>query len=278
MSLVTPENVAERPGWHVSELGRITHPIRVRPDHPLPAVEVDPKVKLSSRKKRHRAPDTRVRRKTIDVTKFGSTQLKGIFLDSVVFAPSSTKQASPPPVDDFNSSESEESDSNSKVQRQPSPQPPTSFSPPPKKKQEADQAIANPNPSLSPKTMPVVSQPSTSAVNDIREEATHSLSLLSSLFAGKDDWGGYESVGSDIDEEALQKGDKMLVDEGEPGFEVVPVGQAKAQPMALLSDDEESSDDEEPQPAVKEVVQPAPPTKPAAPSLKTLFAPQPEEG
>ena len=36
MSLVTPENVSSRSGWHITPMGRIVYPIRMRPEKPLP--------------------------------------------------------------------------------------------------------------------------------------------------------------------------------------------------------------------------------------------------
>lgn len=104
MTLVAPENAAQRPGWKVSALGRITKPVKMRPAHPLPEmVEEKPKVKPGvvkftdvgkplgetekKKKKRVKDPDSRARRKAIDMTKYGSTHLKGMFLDLEVPMP-----------------------------------------------------------------------------------------------------------------------------------------------------------------------------------------------
>ena len=104
MTLVTPVNAAQRPGWKVSALGRITKPVKMRPAHPLPEmVEEKSKVKPGvvkftdvgkplgetekKKKKRVKDPDSRARRKAIDMTKYGSTHLKGMFLDLEVPMP-----------------------------------------------------------------------------------------------------------------------------------------------------------------------------------------------
>lgn len=104
MTVVTPENAAQRPGWKVSALGRVTKPAKMRPAHPLPEmVEDKPKAKPGvvkftdvgkhlgetekRKKKRVKDPDSRARRKVIDMTKYGSTHLKGMFLDLEVPMP-----------------------------------------------------------------------------------------------------------------------------------------------------------------------------------------------
>ena len=91
MSLVTPENAATRPGWHVTALGRIIRPIRMRPDHPLP----DPQQSASTagksksggkKRKRVREPPTRARKRKIDPIKWGSVHLKGALLENAIVA------------------------------------------------------------------------------------------------------------------------------------------------------------------------------------------------
>lgn len=104
MTPVTTESAEKRPGWKVSTLGRITKPIKMRPEHPLPEmIDEKPKMKPGvvkfsdvnkpvgvtekQKKKRAKDPDTRARRKVIDMTKYGSTHLKGMFLDLEVPMP-----------------------------------------------------------------------------------------------------------------------------------------------------------------------------------------------
>ncbi|KAJ7226133.1 hypothetical protein GGX14DRAFT_349652 [Mycena pura] len=99
MTLVTPENAAGRPGWKVTEMGRVVRPIRMRPERPLPpplagatavskrsTVASDSKKRARKAKKR-RDPDSRARRRTIDVTRWGSVHLKGVFLENAGQAP-----------------------------------------------------------------------------------------------------------------------------------------------------------------------------------------------
>ena len=96
MSLVTSANVNDREGWKVSSLGRITRPVKMRPERPLPEIQEE---KLNpalvkkqvrdvgttegekNKNKRLKDPDSRARRRTIDMTKWGSVHLKGMFLD-----------------------------------------------------------------------------------------------------------------------------------------------------------------------------------------------------
>jgi hypothetical protein len=94
MSLITPENASDRNGWKVMPSGRILRPVRMRPSHPLPTPEDALRSKVTSKKdadkkKRKRVKDApvRARRRTIDMTRWGSTQLKGIFLENVVSNP-----------------------------------------------------------------------------------------------------------------------------------------------------------------------------------------------
>lgn len=93
MSPVTPETAATRSGWKVTEMGRVSRPLRMRPEHPLtpPLASSLPKKASTSKEKdakketakpkKRRDPDSRSRRRTIDMTRWGSVRLKGIFLE-----------------------------------------------------------------------------------------------------------------------------------------------------------------------------------------------------
>ena len=95
MSLITPDNVAQRPQWRITPLGRLIRPMRMRPARPLdPPLDplrtknVDKVSKIKTKKKkRARPPPTRARRQTIDPLRWGSTHLSGIFLDGNANAP-----------------------------------------------------------------------------------------------------------------------------------------------------------------------------------------------
>ena len=91
MTLVTPESAPSRPGWRVTPMGQIVHPIRMRPEKPFPPVSSVTSSTTGKDGKRKRKPEkpklVRARRRTIDPTKWDSQlHLKGAFLDSIVVA------------------------------------------------------------------------------------------------------------------------------------------------------------------------------------------------
>ncbi|KAH9851945.1 hypothetical protein C2E23DRAFT_732078 [Lenzites betulinus] len=209
MSLVTPENVHTRGGWRVTATGRLIRPVRMRPDHPLPEVLESTKVEKAKAKakaekgkrtKRARDPPTRARRRTIDPTKWGSTHVKGIFLENAA--------ARMPPMhaasnrSDHGESESDESSGAEEVDVQgasddsgtesDSPAVPMASSPP---RPKTHTTISLPLKTLVP----------AAATGDLAEETSKALGLLQSLFEGQDEWGDEESVGSDVDEEDLRR-------------------------------------------------------------------------
>ncbi|PPQ98012.1 hypothetical protein CVT26_003074 [Gymnopilus dilepis] len=304
MSLVTPENAAERPGWKVSSLGRITRPIKMRPAHPLVEPQEEKKVKPSAvgkpdkkKKKKVKDPDTRARRRVIDMTKYGSTHLKGVFLDLEVTVPSKKKDEPPMESVDVDTADSSESEAEETPVVAPVANPSRSLP-------EAPKTIAGPSklpvqstPLSPPPPKPSAVQPTSTTVatsaaeapSDILQEKLQSLNLLSSLFgtAGDgDDWTGYESVGSDIDVDELTKGDVMLVDEDDnPGFEIVPkegksVSKSKKTAMhpASAEEDEATMDVEQPSPTMPPPKQQETPAQAQKSTLKDLFAPREEEG
>jgi hypothetical protein len=243
MTLVSSENAAARPGWKVSELGRITRPIKMRPAHPLPEIQEPkvPKTKTTAvdgekkkKKKRLKDPDSRARRRAIDMTKWGSTHLKGVFLELEV--PVGTKKNEPEPPLPGDVSDSDSSSDNEEA-ADPMPPPaeafsglsisqPTLNSSPPPAASLTPTSAQNPVPEQTqPLSNSSLSQsaPHLDANTDIQREKAQTLSLLNTLFGGDDadDWVGEESVGSDIDVDELTKGDVMLVEE-DAGFEVVP--------------------------------------------------------
>lgn len=288
MSLVTPENAAQRPGWKVSALGRVTRPVKMRPAHPLAEPQEEKKAKKHSsgrdkkldeekkNKKRVKDPDTRARRQVIDMPKYGSTHLKGMFLDLEVTG--SSRRSPPAGVKDVVSSS--DSDSEDEVVSLPPVKPPP---------RPSAVAVAGPSkiqPENSPPKHKEASTESLSVLDesmDVQKEKAQTLSLLNKLFGNDedDDWVGRESVGSDIDVDELVKGDVMLVDEDQDtGFEVVPKS-VPGKPLYIPSHDVEEDDDEEDETDNKMAVDPSPQKK-ENPSKKTtlkdLFAPREEEG
>ena len=306
MSLVTPETALKRGGWKVTSMGRILRPIRMRPVRPLPPTleEQNKTVALSTknlkkdsksrfgkaereekgRKKRNKEPVSRARIRTIDVTKWGSTQLKGVFLESQgAVAPRHLDEEAIEDSDlDSNGEEGEEAQSQSDEPESRSDIAPTFREPLP--------PIPPPLPKvLSPFRPGFLPQPSDDE-NDLAVEKSRALSLLSSLFAADhhdDDWMGKESVGSDVDEEELLKHHQRLLQAGEEdvGFEVVPRNAAKrATNVSVVPHDREDEEEggEQPERSVEEeerkneVSVETPQT--ATTSLNDLFAPREEEG
>ena len=232
MSLVTPENVHLRPQWRVTALGRLVRPVRMRPMHPL-----DPPIDLSKSaekrkgkgqkdkeavkgkeekptKKRKREPPTRARRRTIDPLQWGSQHIVGVFLEGGGAALGSTSRADvgKETVDNgdedsstMGSSAEESSDDEGRegmIEDDPAILEAHHIAIPPLNATSLPVArTALPLP-----TAPVVvaAAPITSAEStDLAEEAEKALDLLRSMFGDPDpdgaDWGGAESVGSDVD-------------------------------------------------------------------------------
>ena len=218
MSLVTQENAIRRSGWHVSPLGRITHPIKMRPTHPL-TVKQEEVTRTNSTKRTKGAKtiknlDSHARRKRIDMIKWGSTHLKGIFLDLEI--PSSSNNA----LDEdkyrkgYTDDEEDHMDvDDSKASNVHAAQSSPAFAP--ISTADASHTI----------TMSIHSPQDPRQQIDLHQEKAHNLDFITSLFNGNDrvddDWVGRESVGSGIDEEELVKSDHLLTCE-EVEFEEVP--------------------------------------------------------
>ena len=293
MSLVTLANVNDRSGWQVSSLGRITRPVRMRPERPLPETqqeELKPTTEGENKKKKNKRfkdPDSRARRRTIDMTKWGSVHLKGMFLDMPALGMKRLKldDVYDPRIESDGNEGS--GDDNDKM----------------KVSQSSDRTVSSqtpPSPPLHtnsnnisgdiPTTLPTSSIKSRSRLSDgrvplplpnnnidLEVEKTKSLNLLGSLFGGNDDnWVHPESVGSDIDVDELTKGDAMLIDDDEDdGIEVVPINSGMAE-TTNLQNEEEDEDEQEMENPLAQVTS----TKSTEPStkLKDLFAPREEEG
>ncbi|KAI0630538.1 hypothetical protein C8Q77DRAFT_1133682 [Trametes polyzona] len=275
MSLVTPENAPTRGGWRVTATGRLIRPIRMRPDHPLPEPIDAPKLEKGKGKdkgkgkKRARDPPTRARRRTIDPTKWGSTHLKGIFLENAAASvlPQRSTPAQPP-VGDSESDEDDqegravsesEVDSGSDTESESGPDSPTEVNAPSK---PPATTVAPPK----PKTQPDAA--ASNEANDLAEETSKALGLLQSLFGDKDEWGGEESVGSDVDEEDLRR-----------AREEVQMASVPEESDHAGGDDDVMEVDEPTSEASKNVAVDIPGQAPAPgkTKLKDLFAPREEE-
>ncbi|KAJ6614139.1 hypothetical protein B0H10DRAFT_2221605 [Mycena sp. CBHHK59/15] len=200
MSLVTPENAAQRSGWKVTEMGRVMRKVRMRPERPLPpplAVKMTSRPKDKDTKKegakpkKRRDPDSRSRKRTIDMMRWGSVHLKGIFLEDAGHSTSQDEVRAMVEVHQSDSSSSSDPDEHPIVVE-------------PKKAA----AVVKPTATVPVSThlaAPIAkSNPAAQSDVDLAAEKNQSLSLLQSLFGAQGgEWGGRESVDSDIDEEEL---------------------------------------------------------------------------
>ena len=204
MSLVTPENVSTRGKWRVTPTGRLIRPMRMRPSHPLPA-PLDAKKpgkekpKAAKGKKRVRDPPYRAKRRTIDPTRWGSQHLKGIFLENAaaIARPALVPSTSEPDGQEESGNESETGEDDDGTDEE-------------SEEEEDIPNISPPPVTLTAEPLPRLVAPPTSAkpsvpasVDDLDAEKKQSLGLLQSLFGGKEEWGGAESVGSDVEEDDL---------------------------------------------------------------------------
>ncbi|KAF7985841.1 hypothetical protein HWV62_524 [Athelia sp. TMB] len=321
MSLVTSSNVAERSGWKVTTMGRMVRPVRMRPAHPLPPPAESAlrrNVKKSGKegtqwkgkekekegedakvkKKRRKDPDVRARRRTIDPLRWDSVQLKGMFLD-VITAPregakdkeTALKEPTEASGEDSSSSDSQESEAEE-------PQPIVALTPAPTKTFDLtspklpvteDASLAIPKRSVSPTKLSTQTQQAppasteTPTPTDLIAEKQSSLTLLHSLFSGADDWGGRESVGSDIDEDEVErlKREGLAIGVGEARtdeVEEVPMREAQEKGSSGSSDEMEVEDMVETETDIVKPVQEVAKPDAQKTKLKDLFAPREEEG
>lgn len=291
MSLVTPENVATRGGWRVTQTGRLIRPVRMRPSHPLPELVVGSQPLTKSKekengkgkgksekektRKRVRDPPTRARRKTIDPTKYGSQHLKGVFLENAAaFTPpdpllsADITEAPSGPIEHMSSSnsnsdhDSEEEDSFSDESEVDVP--PSSVTP------VAKLPIVAPSPRKSSPSVPKLTAQSSTTGQDLVEEKKQSLGLLQSLFGDADEWGGAESVGSDVEVEHQ----RSSIDRPSSRQSSVAEGDVGSDPAMEVDE----SLAEEVTPTASRVLEREQTSEAQTTRLKDLFAPREEEG
>ena len=257
-------------------MGRIVHPVRMRPGKPLPlASSVTPSTseKKDEKKKRKREKPklVRARRRTIDPTKWDSQHLKGAFLDSIVVAdqgdnfPVATSSR-PNAADDreevdLSSDEEDEGD-----ESHPS---------------EPDPVVEGSS------TAPALAQMQCDTVDtdhDFNQEKLHALSLLDSMFGGLEgdqEWGGKEALDSDVPMPELSPVQTPPSPQPSSSKEVFkgPDLKPAVKEAQTDSESEESSTDAHTpapeRPPASTIVQNANTTKT---KLKDLFAPQEEQG
>ena len=270
MSLVTSENVVQRPGWKYSPSGRITHPLKIRSVRPL-ALEQDKITRLNSiqknslirkglDKKKTKTRNIQAGERTIDMIEWGSTHLKGKFLDSVSL-PVSNNSIDDVEVNGYSSGE--DAVSSNTVD---------------------DEITAIPEKEL-PRNVTSQGQsdfcfPTQQNMLDMEREKVQTLNFISSLFGGdEDDWIGRESVGSDVEMGELAEKDSSLTGD-EPAVEEVPetAGNDSSNRRTVTHEVGPTKSPSGSQPAVVDLLaNETPALVTTTTKLKDLFAPR-EEG
>lgn len=298
MSLVTPDNVEERTGWRVTPLGRMIKPVRMRPEHPLPeplATAVLSKSKskkgkdVTKKKRRVKETPTRARRRTIDPLKWGSTQLKGVFLENAGALGEEPRRKVDLPRQSSATVSSDEEDSDREggeeegvaVEGDENESESSASS---DGDSEDDGAlpgmqtrptIAKPLPA-SPSPTTVKAAPHV-VVSELTEEKSAALGLLQSLFGNRedDDWVGRESVGSDVEMDVQDREEQELINDGGDASEVEEVSMDVDATALNQSEDEPESaaPPSEPAQEIDEI-----PKASRTQKLKDLFAPRQEDG
>jgi hypothetical protein len=277
MSLVTPKNVHQRPQWRVTPLGRLIRPMRMRPARPLgpplDALKVQRPTKGESkgRKRRARAtPLTRARRQTIDPLRWGSTHLSGVFLEGgQVSMPPALVAAPGEGSNDGGNGESTEMEADEEVEEILDISP-SSVEDIPNVHPRAEIPVSRAASSRSS------SPPVPTASADLAAETARALQLLNSMFGeANEDWGGAESLDSDMEQavtatraNAEPYASQRSHDTAD--FEIVPASKP-AHKGPSLDRQAEAGAEAEAAPRKPNLMQPSA-------SLKDLFAPREEEG
>ncbi|KIP07446.1 hypothetical protein PHLGIDRAFT_421113 [Phlebiopsis gigantea 11061_1 CR5-6] len=296
MSIVTPENVSGRGGWKVTPLGRLVRPVRMRPAKPLPEQTPttihakgkgkqikdakDAKDAGKVKKRRAKEPPSRARRQTINPLKYGSQQVKGVFLENAAANITLEKKAVPlarPPVEEQDSAESSSSeeeggdeDASDTEENEIVEEPLARISPSPTVQQRPQSP-----PILPLQTSITKPRPLPADNTDITLEKNAALGLLQSLFGGRSDneWGDKESLGSDVDmDELASRKAELLVADFEDDIEVVPMDENQAE--STTEDDAEGLEAAQPQ---EQLPAPSTVSAPKSTRLKDLFAPREAE-
>lgn len=272
MSLVTPENVLRRSQWRVTPLGRLIRPMRMRPARPLgPPLDVlkatahQPGQQGKVRKRRARVePPTRARRQTIDPLRWGSTHIGGVFLDrgqaSNAFVASGARGGGGAST----IGESTEIEADDEVEEiLDTPQSPGDDD------DDSRPTSARPPPSVPPESMS----------SELAAEKTRALQLLNSMFGeATEDWGGAESIASDIEQAATESRANVVSyssqspHDATADFEVFPADQRWADEISPVDRHAQTAATAERDP------DPDPVHRPSTSKLKDLFAPREEEG
>ena len=292
MSLVSPSNVHQRPQWRITPLGRLIRPMRMRPARPLglPLDVLKTQNQTNSvsksqgdkeRRKRKRAataaPPTRARRLTIDPLRWGSVHISGVFLDGERALVSPALAAGGEAGG--GNRESTEVDADEEVEKILD----VTQSPADDNDNDSDSDSDSDLPSQAERSAPLRSPsiPVDTTSADLAAEKANALRLLYSMFDEADeDWGGEESIDSDMEREATAATranaaphpSQSSSSHDAADFEVVPAAQTVSK---------KSSNDQQ-QATQTATVTAAPrkpdPVQPPTTNLKDLFAPREEEG
>jgi hypothetical protein len=285
MSLITRETAALRGGgWKVTPMGRVVWNVKMRPERPLPPPSVPltgkaEKGKIGKKRKRVREPDTRARRRRIDMTRWGSTYLSGVWLDGGVSIgrTSGEEGIGAQEGDEWESGSGGESESVHEIEVE---EAEVEEEGEPLGNKDVVMADDTPTPQAPAAVTPPTTVPvsklvqSQVTVTDVAAEKLASLSLLASMFGDKhgedDDWVGRESAGSDIDEEELLRGDLHQTGEA-TGVDFEEVPKEGRQKTTIV--DAPTSEPLSQQPTNTKKYQNVPST-----GLKDLFVPREEDG
>lgn len=203
MSLVTPENASSRSGWRVTPMGRIVHPIRVRPEKPLPPMSaatsnVTGKKVEKKKRKLELLKLVRARRRTIDPTKWDSQHLKGAFLDSIIVADDRNEIPVTEPSQPQTTGDQGESDSSSGEYEDEEGDGSDSS----EHESNAIESQTDPGNASQPPHTTCIEPGVVDTDLDLNQEKLRALSLLDSMFGdleGDREWGGKEAWDSDVD-------------------------------------------------------------------------------
>jgi len=279
MSLVTPENASSRPGWHVTPTGRILHPMRMRPQKPLPPVSGVTSNRAGNKdgkkkRKREKPKLVRARRRAIDPTKWNSQHLKGAFLDSVVVAGDGDDLPVITPSQPYTSGDQEGSDPSSGEEE--GDESDSSEPEPVVKGSTTSESIDGP---------PCIVHEKLDAIDiehDFNQERLRTLSLLDSMFGsleGDQEW-SVKALDSDVDTPEPPPARTS------PSTKSSPQREAVRGPDST-PDSEEARGDSGNEGSSAGVATPAPERAPTSVTtrnantkakLKDLFAPQEEQG
>jgi hypothetical protein len=223
------------------------------------------KGKSKGRKKRARATPMRARRQTIDPLRWGSTHLSGVFLEGgQVSMPPALVAAPGEGSNDGGNGESTEMEADEEVEEI----------------LDVSPSSVEDNPNMHPRAEIPVSRaassrsssppvPTTSA--DLAAETARALQLLNSMFGeANEDWGGAESLDSDMEQAATANAEPFTSQRSHDttDFEVVPASKPAHKGPSL---DRQAEAEAEAAPRKPDLIQPSA-------NLKDLFAPREEEG